>query len=209
VTVPFEQVVTSRAEAIQAAAGADRLELCANLEVGGLTPDRAVVRDVLAAVRVPVHVMIRSRGGDDFGATAAELAILGAELAAAKALGAHGFVFGFLDPAGDVDVAATRALVEAARPRAVTFHRAFDRARDRRRALEQLVALGIERVLTSGGAPTAWQGRDALRALVAQAAGRIAVVAGGGVRAGHWRELVAATGVPELHGSQPLRAHPR
>ena len=98
-----------------------------------------------------------------------------------------------------------RELVDRARPMSVTFHRAFDRVEDKAGALEELIELGIERVLTSGGPPTAWEGRAELARLVEQARGRIVVMPGGGVRAQHAAELLAATGVRELHGSVAFR----
>lgn len=201
----FEAVVQSVAEARAAeAAGVDRLELCVHLADGGLTPPPELTRAVVAAVRIPVHAMVRARPGP-FTADPTELAALERHCAEQRAAGARGLVFGVLDDRSTVDVAATARLVRAARPCVVTFHRAFDGVPDQSAALETLIGLGIERVLTSGGAANAYLGCDALRTLVEQAAGRIVVMAGGGVRHTNWRAIVAATGVRELHGSVPIR----
>jgi copper homeostasis protein len=186
-------------------AGAQRLELCQRLEVGGLTPSYEMLQDVLAAVSIPVFAIVRVRGGEDFRSTPREVATLAVQARRLRELGAGGLVFGFLDANGDVDVAATRALIDASRPLPVTFHRAFDRTRDLTASLEVLIGLGIERVLTSGGEPNAFRGRHRLREFVTQARGRIIIVAGGGVRESNWQAIVADGGVTELHGSQPIR----
>ena len=200
----FEAVVQSVAEArVAEAAGVDRLELCVALAEDGLTPPPELTRAVVAAVRLPVHTMVRARPGP-FLVDEAGLSLLERHCAEQRAAGARGLVLGILDDRSAVDVAATARLVRAARPCVVTFHRAFDRVPDRSAALEALIGLGIERVLTSGGAADAYLGRAALRTLVEAAAGRIVVMAGGGVRPHNWRAIVAASGVPELHGSVAL-----
>lgn len=183
--------------------GADRLELCARLDVGGLTPTREFVAAALARTSLACHVMLRPRSGD-FVSSAAEFATMRAELEWIRTSGARGVVFGVLDAQQAVDVGRTRELVELARPLAVTFHRAFDELADLRAGLDTLIELGIERVLTSGGAPKAWEGRTRLRELVTRAAGRIVVMPGGGVRVHNARELLAETGAAELHSSMPF-----
>src|SRR5687768_9675845 len=130
-------------------AGAGRLELCANLVEGGVTPSVGMLMGVRERVRLPLHVLIRPRGGD-FLFEGDEREVMLRDIAEAGARGANGVVIGALDPEGQVDEALTRRLAEAARPMAVTFHRAFDLVREPTRALETLIALGIERVLTSG-----------------------------------------------------------
>lgn len=180
--------------------GADRLELCARLDVGGLTPDAGLREQVLAAVRIPVHVMIRPRPGD-FVYTPQEMERMCEQLRDARSSDAAGFVFGVLDDHARIDRDRTARLVELARPRGVTFHRAFDELADPLEGLDTLIEMGIERVLTSGGAPTAPEGVAMLHRLVARAAGRLLVVAGGGVRAHNAARLIAETGVAELHGS--------
>jgi copper homeostasis protein len=186
------------------AGGAQRIELCSRLDLGGLSPTDELFDAALTTSRVPIFAMVRPRGGD-FSYDEAEFAVMRAEIEARKAR-AHGFVFGALTRTGRVDRERTRELVLAARPRPVTFHRAFDDAVDLDEALETLIELGIERVLTSGGAPNAVEGRARLAELVDRAAGRIVILAGGGVRAHNAAELVRASGVREIHGSVPFDA---
>ena len=144
--------------------------------------------------------MVRPREGN-FVYSSDEVACLRADLARVKALGAHGIVLGALTASGDVDRELVAELAALARPLPITFHRAFDAARDKTAALERLIDLGIARVLTSGGASAARQGCDSLRALVEQARGRIVILAGGGIRAGNAAAIVRASGVREIHSS--------
>lgn len=186
------------------AAGADRIELCAALSEGGITPSIGTVAGALGAVeRMGVNVLVRQRGGD-FVYDADELAAMTTDIHAIRALPNPAgvplaFVVGALNPDGTVDEDATRALVHACGEAPVTFHKAFDQTPDRRAALETLVGLGVARVLTSGGAPTVLEGADELSSLVAQAGDRIVVLAGGGVRPANAAEVVARTGVREVH----------
>jgi copper homeostasis protein len=185
-------------------AGAGRIELCARLDLDGLSPGAELLEQALAIARVPVCVMVRPRAGE-FVLRAGELERMAGEVRALRERRVAGVVLGLLTPAGEIYMEATRKLVELARPLQVTFHRAFDSARDPAAALERLIELGVDRVLTSGGAPTAWEGRATLRALVEQARGRISVMAGGKVRADHAQALLDATGVDELHASVPFQ----
>jgi len=186
------------------AAGADRLELCAALGDGGITPSLGTVAAVFDRVHhVGVQVLVRQRPGD-FVYSNAELEAMAADIRAIRALPRPenvklGFVIGALTPAGTIDRAATERLVAVARDVPVTFHKAFDQTPDQLAALDQLVDLGIERVLTSGAAASALEGSARLAELVAHASGRIAVLAGGGVRPDHVDALVRATGVGEVH----------
>ena len=127
-----------------------------------------------------------------------------AQVESVRESGAHGIVFGALDADGRIDVRAVSRILDRAGDLSVTFHRAFDEAEDLRESLDALVALHVPRVLTSGGARTAWEGRACLRELVQQADGRIVVMAGGGVRRENARQLVAETGVAEVHSSVPF-----
>jgi copper homeostasis protein len=195
----FESCVDSLDGALASVAGgARRLELCARLDLGGTTPDPALVSRIVAATSVPVVTMVRRRGGD-FVYTSDELAEMVEDVRKMQAAGAHGVAFGVLDADGHVAVEAMRRLIDAARPLPVTCHRAFDVTAALEPALEALIALGVERVLTSGGADTAVQGASAIAALVRRAQGRIEVIAGGGVRAANVAALVAATGVNAVH----------
>jgi copper homeostasis protein len=198
-SILVEAAVDSLDDALAAVeGGADRLELCANLDVGGTTPDRALIAEVIERVQVPVLVMIRPRGGS-FLYSSSELDHMRRDIAAAMELGAAGVVLGVLDGMKRIDVEHTRTLVRVASGAPVTFHRAFDRTLDLFASLDTLISLGVSRVLTSGGAATASEGADMLAALVARAGGRIAILAGGGVRAKNVREIVRRTSVHEVH----------
>ncbi len=184
--------------------GADRIELCASLVEGGVTPSLGLVRTVLERVgRVGVQVMVRPRGGD-FTLDADELAVMLADVAALSALPRAagvtlGFVFGALTPDRTIDRAATARLRAACGSAPVTFHKAFDLVPDPSAGLDTLRSLGVDRVLTSGGASTAEAGADTLARLVAEIGERITILAGGGVRAANARALVVKTGVREIH----------
>src|SRR5256714_14191101 len=176
-----EACVDSIESALAAArGGAHRIELCANLIEGGTTPSAGTLAVCRARLDIPIFVLIRPRGGD-FLYSAAELAVMLEDIRRAKEAGAQGIVTGVLRADGDIDTDRTRELSDAARPLQVTFHRAFDVCRDAGRALETLIALGVERVLTSGQAATALEGADTIAGLVRRAAGRIVVLSGAGV----------------------------
>jgi copper homeostasis protein len=198
-TILIEAAVESLDDALSAAdGGADRLELCLRLDLGGTTPDRELIESVLDRVDIPVLAMIRPRGGS-FTYSARELARMVSDIAMASELGVAGVVFGVLDAEHRVDIAATKTLIEAAGELPVTFHRAIDRTPDILAALDALASLGVARVLTSGGAPTAREGIDTIAALVEQAGDTLSIVAGGGVRHNNVREIVERTGVSEVH----------
>ena len=150
-------------------AGADRVELCASLVEGGLTPSAGTVREALKLARIPFHVIVRPRGGDFLYSDAEFNSIVG-DVEALRDLGVAGVVVGCLTADGAIDEARMRTLVEAAGPLAVTCHRAFDMTRDPTEALEALIRCGVGRVLTSGQRDTAVEGIDLLAALVNQAA---------------------------------------
>ena len=185
-------------------AGAGRIELCEELEVGGITPSPARIRSALAAAgSVPVNVLIRPRGGD-FVYSAAEVGRMLSSVRACKSAGVHGVVIGALKADGSVDVETVSKLVREAGSLDITFHRAFDESADLKKALEDIIRLGIKRVLTSGGCPTAYEGRFVLRELVLQSAGRISIMPGCGVRASNIDEIASVTGAKEFHGSRLL-----
>jgi copper homeostasis protein len=202
---PVEICVDDVAGAVAAeTGGADRVELCAALSDGGTTPSIGTVETVLATVRrIGVHVLVRPRGGD-FVHDRDELAVMRADVRAVRGLGAPvGFVLGVLTPEGEVDVPALRMLLDECGGAPVTFHRAFDATRDPAAALGVLAGLGVARVLTSGGRATAAEGAPVLADLVHRAGDRIAVMAGGSVRPADVADLVARTGVPEVHLRAP------
>ena len=187
-------------------AGADRVELCRDLAVGGLTPGAGDVEEAvgLAGDSLKVHVLVRSRPGG-FVYDPDELDTMVEQVEAARVAGAHGIVVGALSPDGHVDESATAALVAAARPASVTFHRAFDEVRDPFGTYERLAALGVDRVLTAGGRPSAPEGAELLRRLVDRSAGGPIVLVGGGVTAANAAALVRQTGARELHFSARRR----
>lgn len=182
------------------AGGADRIELCAGLSTGGLTPSLGLVEETLAAVTIPVHVLVRPRDGD-FIYDRHEVSAMVRDVAAVARAGAHGVVVGALTAGGELDVATCARLRDAAEGRPVTVHRAFDLARDPRRALDAAVALGASRLLTSGQEATALAGAELIAELVRSAGDRLTVMAGGGVTAANVARVVAATGVAEVHFS--------
>jgi len=177
--------------------GAGRIELCGPGS-GGTTPSLTLVARARDGVRVPLAVMIRPRAGD-FVYSDDDFDLMAADIDAAKSLGADVVVFGLLHGDGTVDRVRTAALVALARPMHVTFHRAFDRTTEPVAALDTLLAIGVDTVLTSGGAPTAVEGVPTLRALQERAAERIVVMAGGGVRASNARAIVTGAGLKAVH----------
>lgn len=179
-------------------AGAERLELCANLIEGGTTPSAGMMRASVRCTRLPVFVMVRPRGGD-FVYDAAEIEVMLRDVEGAKGCEVHGVVSGALNPNGTIDEDGTAALIEAAHPLPFTFHRAFDFTRDLDQSLDTLQALGVQRVLTSGAGATAFDGSAAIARLVRRAGTRLIVMAGGGVRVDNAARVVEATGVGELH----------
>jgi len=189
-------------EAAQAAdcGGADRIELCSNLSIGGVTPEFDLAADVIRAVAIPVYVLIRPRGGD-FVYSTAEFGEMKRQIERIKLSGAAGVVTGVLLPDGRVDVERSRALVSQARPMAVTFHRAFDETPDLKEALESVILVGADSLLTSGGETDVLTGANSIASLVKLAGGRIQIIAGGGLRLETLLEVVRRTGVSALHGS--------
>lgn len=196
--ITLEVCVEGLAAALAAGdGGADRIELCSWRECGGVTPSIGAVAVACQRLAVPVHVLIRPRSGD-FVYDLAEIEEMHRDIAAAREAGAAGVVLGVLSPDGTVDARSTARLLAEARPMSVTFHKAIDATPDLEDALETLIELGIDRVLTSGGATTAREGIDQLGRLVRLSAGRIAVLAGGSIARGDIPRLVAA-GLNEIH----------
>jgi copper homeostasis protein len=197
----IEAVVDSLDSAVAAErAGADRLELCSGLDLGGLTPGAGVVQHVRGAVRIPVHVLLRPRAGD-FLYTDAEFETLLAEVEAVKAMGVEGIVVGMLLPNGRIDVPRMQELVRAAGSMNVTFHRAFDRIRDLAQGLEDLKQTGCNRVLCSGLAANALEGVANLNFLCKNAGADITIMPGGGIAAANVLTIAKRTGATEFHFS--------
>jgi copper homeostasis protein len=180
------------------AAGADRVELCADLLEGGITPSRGAIRQARATTGIGLHVIIRPRGGD-FLFDDDEFAVMQLDIETAKTEGADGVVIGLLTAAGEVDTARTSELISLARPLSVTFHRAFDMTRDPFEALETLIGLGVDRVLTSGQEATVLEGLSLVGELVQRAGSRIVVMPGGGITSGNVERIVAAAKPREIH----------
>lgn len=202
-TMPFGLLLEAAVDSLERAvaaerAGAHRLELCAGLEAGGVTPGIELIRQARAAVRIPIHVMVRPRPGN-FVYSAAEIMEMKSSIKAIAAENLEGIVTGVLLPDGRVDVPRTRELVALASPMQATFHRAFDRAPDFAAALESVILTGAHRILTSGGPADAQTGATILRSLIHQAANRITILPGGGLHPGNIAQVAGATGARELH----------
>ena len=180
--------------------GAYRVELCDNLLEGGTTPSYGQVALARKLLNIKLYPIIRPRGGN-FLYSDLEFEVMKADVQSCKALGCDGVVFGMLTADGKVDVERCKALLEIAHPLPATFHRAFDDAADLFDALEDLISLGFERVLTSGGADTAVEGVDVLKKLIEAASNRIEIMPGAGVSPENVASLVNLTNARAVHGS--------
>ncbi|MEN2271028.1 copper homeostasis protein CutC [Vibrio diabolicus] len=182
------------------AGGATRIELCSSLALGGLTPSYGFMQQAAKLSTIPVYAMIRPRQGDFFYCEE-EIEMMRWDIEAAHQSGLDGVVLGVLTQEGDIHMPFATALCEFAQELGlgITFHRAFDQCRNAQSALEEVISLGCERILTSGLAPSAPAGQKVLKSLVEQAQGRIAIMAGAGVNASNVRALVEDTQVPEIH----------
>jgi copper homeostasis protein len=178
--------------------GAQRVELCSALSLGGLTPSAGMITCARNHLEIDLFVMIRPRSGD-FLYSDAEIEVMKQDILTAKQLGADGVVFGILTASGTVDMERTRELVNLAHPLPATFHRAFDMTADPFIALENLIELGVKRLLTSGQQNSAIEGIPLLSELVRKAENRITVMAGSGIHAGNIRDLMRSTRVTEIH----------
>ena len=180
--------------------GAQRIELCAALEAGGVTPSAGLIEQARKVEGIKLNVLIRPRGGD-FLYDWHEAACMEQDIYTCKQLGVDGVVIGALTADGDIDTPLCRRLIATASGMSVTFHRAFDMCRNPKEALEELIALGCDRVLTSGQAATAEAGIPLLKELVEQAAGRISIMPGCGVSSINAAKIVQSTGAGEIHAS--------
>ena len=180
--------------------GAKRIELCAALEIGGVTPSVGVIAEARKVEGIMLNVIIRPRGGD-FLYNEYETACMEQDIRTCKQMGVDGIVIGALTAEGDIDTDVCRRLISAADGMSITFHRAFDMCRNAKKALEELIALGCHRVLTSGQAPTAVAGITMLKELNEQAAGRIIIMPGCGVNSTNAGQIIKETGATEIHAS--------
>jgi copper homeostasis protein len=197
--VKVEICVSDVASAVAASAGgADRVELCDNLAVGGTTPSAGAIAETCRRLSIPVNVLIRPRAGD-FVYSELELTVMRHDIEVAKALGAAGIVVGVLTAERTIDRDQLAALAALSRPLGLTFHKAFDQVHDPLRALDTLIAVGIDRVLTSGGQSTVLEGVEALAALVDRAHRRLAIMAGGRLDAASLAQVIRHGEVDEVH----------
>ena len=182
--------------------GADRVELCSDLFEGGLTPSIGTVRTAVELSDIPVNCMIRPRGGD-FCYSDLEFRAMKEDVKAFREAGVNGIVFGILTPEGDVDIERSREIIELARPLSVTFHRAFDMTRDPYKALEDLIDLGVDRILTSGQEASVLEGIDLLTELVKLAGDRIIIMPGCGISERNFKKIQEKIGAREYHMHLP------
>lgn len=184
--------------------GADRIELCASPAEGGITPPYSQIVQARKVLQIPFFVMIRPRGGD-FLFSDMEFQMMLWDIKVCRNAGADGIVTGVLTENGYVDVDRCSRLVEAAYPMGVTFHRAFDRVRDYKRSIRDVINTGCERILTSGLHPSCMEGLEILKDLVSLASGDISIMPGSGVRSSNIRQIVASTGATEIHSSASVK----
>lgn len=180
--------------------GAQRVELCSDLAEGGITPSAGLIALVRRRIAIDLFVMIRPRGGD-FYYSDHEREVMSEDIRQARAAGADGFILGLLDDQALVDVERTRELVELAHPLPVTFHRAIDMTPDPQAALEDVIATGARRVLTSGGAPKVTRALATVARMQEAARDRITIMAGGGITPTTIHAVADGTGVREFHAS--------
>jgi copper homeostasis protein len=180
-------------------AGAHRVELCQELSVGGITPSYGLIKQVIAHLKIPVFVLIRPRSGD-FNYSDAEFEIIKKDIEISKELGCKGIVSGILHKDRTIDVERTKVLVERSKPLDFTFHRAFDEVVNPLEALDQLIDLGVNRILSSGQQPTAEEGLELLKQLHFNAKGRLAIMAGAGINASNAQKF-KTIGLKEIHAS--------
>ena len=185
---------------VAASGGAERIELCSALSEGGITPSAGLISAVRAAVKIQLFVIIRPRGGN-FVYSNEELDVMRRDIVEARTRGVDGIVLGVLTSQDTVDARHTKELIELARPLQVTFHRAFDVCKDMERALEDVIACGADRLLTSGGKTDAVKGMNTIANLQSKAANRIRIMAGGGIRISNVRDVALRTGIREVHTS--------
>jgi len=178
--------------------GADRVELCSALFLGGLTPSWGTIQEAKRRLKIPVVVMVRPRAGG-FAYSEAEMASMERDVEAAVEAGADGIVFGILQADGRIDLARCRRIRQLIGERQAVFHRAFDVTPDPYEALEQLVDLGITRVLTSGQKDSVPEGVELIRKLIERAGERIEILPGGGIQSWNVKEMIEKTGCRQVH----------
>lgn len=201
--VKFEICCGSLQSALNAQeSGANRVELCSALNLGGITPSYGTIEMARKMLDIDINVLIRTRGGD-FLYDSDEVAVMIRDIRTCASIGVQGVVIGALDPLGNIDMDCCRALVATAKNfgLSVTFHRAIDRAYDIFTALEDVIALDVDRILTSGGKPSAHEGMETISKMNQIADGRVIIMPGAGINAGNIKEIISTTGVSEVHFS--------
>ncbi len=201
--IKFEICAGSLQSALNAQeAGANRVELCSALSMGGLTPSYSTIEMARKMLKIDINVLIRPRQGD-FLYDSEEVAVMIGDIRTCASLGVQGVVIGALDPLGNIDMDCCRALVATARNfgLSVTFHRAIDRAYDIFTALDDAIALGVDRILTSGGKPSAYEGLETITRMNRIADGRVIIMPGAGIGPDNIKEIVTTAGVSEVHFS--------
>lgn len=199
----FEVCVGNYNAAIDAAKrGANRIELCDNLMEDGTTPSYGTIKKTLEDIDIPVMVIIRPRGGN-FEFSNSEIDLMLEDIKLCKKLGAHGVVIGALK-GNKIDIEATKKMVEEARPLSVTFHMAFDEIEDKFNAIDELVELGVHRILTKGGCENALEGKEVLKSLVEYSKDRIIIMPGKGVNKDNRDYILEYTGAKEIHGTKVI-----
>lgn len=183
--------------------GADRIEICGSLAAGGTTPSFGLVQQCLQRCQLPSVVMIRPHDGG-FVYSEDDMSTMLNDIAAMKKLGVQGLVLGALTAEGNIDVRTMQRLIKAAGSMQVTFHRAFDMVRDPLRAMDEIIGLGVDRLLTSGQKTCAEEGVSVIQQLVVRADGRLSVMAGAGVNASNVRRIIEVTEVTEIHASASI-----
>ena len=184
--------------------GADRIELCSAIELGGLTPSWALMSLAKKYLSIPIFALIRPRSGD-FLYSEDEFQTIIADIVQAKVLGLDGIVIGFLLPSGNIDIERTRKVCELAKPMQVTFNRAFDLCKDSCQGLEDIITAGCSKLLTSGQAENAEKGIAVIKKLVIQSNNRISIIAGAGVKAKNVNKIIAQTKVVEVHTTAKMK----
>lgn len=199
---PLIEICLESVESVIAAekGGADRVELCSDLFEGGLSPSIGTVKMAKKLSNIAINAMVRPRGGD-FCYSDIEFEVMKEEVKAFKAEGVNAIVFGILTPEGRIDMERSREIIELARPLPVTFHRAFDMTRDPFEALDDLIALGVDRVLTSGQEPTVFEGIDTLKALIERAGDKVVILPGSGIKERNFKKIDALLHSKEYHMS--------
>lgn len=199
----IEVCATSLFDVVEAmAGGASRVELCSALELGGITPSYGTIAQVMSNCNIPVNILVRARGGN-FVYTQEEVDVMVEDIRFCKKLGVNGVVIGALTPQGDIDIKAMKQMIAAAKPELkVTFHRAFDRANNPLKSLEEIIALGCDTLLTSGRQEeSAAYGVELLAQLVEQSNGRITIMPGKGVRVENIEYIEKTSGAKQFHST--------